>query len=491
MNEHERLRGALHDALRTGPAFPTPTLLDRIMHEVASGPRTPARGRRRSSWSPAAGVALLAILAGVLIGQGLPAEAGAGRVEFAGSLGRVEFLSSQAQPAAEYRAMTDDVLAGFKGTPDFNSQATGAQDIDRIQYEQRAGRTTVDLVALTHSDMLALKNSDSLQDLTPLLRQLRQDRRFPPELLDYARFNTGKLYYIPWLQATYVMAVNKQALAYLPPGADVEHLTYDELVRWGQAMEAKTGRRLIGLPAKIDGVKGGLIYRFMEGYAYPSFTGTTVTGFASPGADTMWQTMRDLWAVTNPASTGWDSMAAPLENGDVWVAWDHQARLAGALADSDRFIAVPAPSGPAGRGYLSALVGLAIPKGAPNQRGAEALIEWLTRPRQQAAASSRLSFFPVVQGVTLSGAQAAELDAARQYQADPAGVEALLPAGLGRSTDDVTIVYLDAFRRIVLQGEDVQTVLREEAVQLQGFIDAARAPCWPPDPPSRGPCRVG
>jgi multiple sugar transport system substrate-binding protein len=483
---HETLRQDLHHALRPGPGYPSQALLDRVMWDVSGHSRS--RRARRTAWSPAAALVVLALVGGLLFGQGVQLPTGAGRVEFAGS---VEFISSQAHLADEYKAMTGSVLSGFNGTPDFNSQATGGEDIQRIRYEQQVGRTTVDVVALAHGDMLSLKDSDSLEDLRPLLSRLEQDRSFPGELLDYARFGTGKLYYIPWLQATYVMVVNRRALQYLPPGADVMHLTYDQLVLWGERMRDATGRSRIGLPAKIDGVKGGLIYRFMEGYAYPSFTGTMVTGFASSPAVSMWQTMRDLWDVTDPNSTEYDNMSTPLIDGDVWVAWDHQARLAKALTGSDQFIAVPAPSGPAGRGYLSAVVGLAIPKGAPNQHGAEALIDWLTRPRQQAAASASLSFFPAVHGVELHGPQAEEQGASNAYQADPRRVEALLPAGLGARTDDVTEVYLDTFSRIVLQGEDIPTVLRDEARQLQAHIDEVRAPCWPPDPPSQGPCRVG
>jgi multiple sugar transport system substrate-binding protein len=416
----------------------------------------------------------------------------AGRVEFVAATGNgpVAFISSQAQPAQEYRAMTDRVLAGFNGTPDFNSQPTAAQDIARIGYEQSAGKSTVDLVALTQSDMLTLQASGALEDLTPLLGRLQQDRRFPEALLDNGRFGTDKQYFIPWLQATYMLVVNKKALPYLPPGADVNHLTYDELVAWGQSMEAATGQKLIGLPADLNGTRGGLLYRFLQGYAYPSFTGTTLTGFRSPEAVRMWQKLRGLWSVTNPLSTTYTTMQDPLTTGEVWIAWDHQARLATTLADDQHYLAVAAPTGPRGLGYMAAVVGLAIPKGAPNRKGAEALIDWLTRPRQQAAASASLSFSPVVQGVALSGAPSAESRVMSIYQSDRAGVESVPPAGLGGRADDFTSVYQDTFARIVLHGEDIPTVLNDEALRLQQLVDGAHARCWSPDPSSQGPCQI-
>src|SRR5439155_2155727 len=138
------------------------------------------------------------------------------------------------------------------------------------------------------------------------------------------------------------MVVDRRALRYLPPGADVDHLTYDQLIDWGERLQAATGEKLIGLPADLNGPRGGLVYRFLQGYAYPSFTGTTLTGFRSPEAVQMWQTMRRLWAVTSPWSTTYVSMRDPLRTGEVWIAWDHQARLKDALADPAHFLAVPA-----------------------------------------------------------------------------------------------------------------------------------------------------
>src|SRR5205807_4760783 len=108
-----------------------------------------------------------------------------------------------------------------------------------------------------------------------------------------------------------------------------------------------------------------LIYRFLQGYAYPSYTGTALTGFKSADGARMWETMRRLWSVVDQGSTGYVSMQDPLERGDVWIAWDHQARLRGALDHGrGQFLVVPAPSGPRGAGSMTALVGLAIPRGA-------------------------------------------------------------------------------------------------------------------------------
>jgi ABC-type glycerol-3-phosphate transport system substrate-binding protein len=203
LNADDRLRRNLRDALPTGSDFPSPRLLDRIMDDLpAPGRRARRRRWRRRAWLPtlAAAVLLLVVAASTLFSQ----LQYAGRVEALADLGSVEFLSSQAQPATEYKDMQNRVLPGFNGTVDFNSQPTAAQDIDQILYDERVGRPTVDLVALTHSDLVTLQARGALEDLTPLLHRLQKDRRFAQPALDAARFGTDKQYYIPWLQATYL-----------------------------------------------------------------------------------------------------------------------------------------------------------------------------------------------------------------------------------------------------------------------------------------------
>ena len=58
-------------------------------------------------------------------------------------------------------------------------------------------------------------------------------------------------------------------------------------------------------------------------------------------------------------------MQEPLLSGEVWVAFDHTARLLDAFnTEPDNFVAFPAPAGPAGRGFMPVIVGLGVPSTA-------------------------------------------------------------------------------------------------------------------------------
>ncbi|MDQ6898686.1 MAG: extracellular solute-binding protein [Candidatus Dormibacteraeota bacterium] len=431
----------------------------------------------------------------ILACGGTPAPSGGATASTQTDVGKVEFLSSQGQAVNEAEGMRKQVLAGFNGTTDFNTSLTGAQMVPKLLAEHQASKVDVDLVGDIHGDMVPLQAAGALQDLTPLLEKLQKDRKFNSQLVAYGKMGTQKQYYIPWLQATYMMVVNKKALQYLPKGADVSGLTYDQLAQWGENMLKGTGEKKIGIPA-ATGSRGGLLSRFLQGYVYPSYTGGEVTGFKSPEAVQAWQMVKRLWAVTNPQSTNYGFMQEPLQSGEVWVAWDHQARLIDALKNlPDQFQAVPAPSGPKGLGFMSVVAGLAIPVGAPNQKGAEALIDYLTRPDKQKKTTAVVGFFPVLSDVSVSGKDAppgvgVEAAAAIKQTNAKKALPALLPVGLGAKDGEFSKTYFDTFTRIALHNEDIQTVLSDEAKLLQALLDTAKAHCWPPDPPSTGTCQV-
>jgi multiple sugar transport system substrate-binding protein len=404
--------------------------------------------------------------------------------------GPVQFISTQYNTVDETTKMNNVILKGAPVQVQFQPSELGPFN-DRVTAEEKSGKVSVGLIGGQHGDFAPFVSAGNMDDVTDLVQRL-SDRNFPPKFLELSKFGTDKNYYVPWAQATYLLAINKKAMQYLPEGADVNALTYDQLKTWGSSIANATGQRKVGFP---DGPKG-LFARFFEGYLYPSFTGSAgVVGFKSPDAVTMWTSFRDLWKTTvNPQSTTYDFMQEPLMSDEVWIAWDHTARLIEAATQQpDNIMLVPAPAGPKGRGFMPVLTGLGIPKNAPDRASSEKLIDYLTQPQQQVATLQQLAFFPAT-GVQvpsdLPPGVRLEADAVAKQSASPDALPALLPVGLGAKSNEFNNVFIDTFTRIVINSEDVQTVLNDEAGKLQSLIDQANAPCWAPDAPSNGPCKV-
>jgi multiple sugar transport system substrate-binding protein len=403
-------------------------------------------------------------------------------------------LSTQFNTVTESEAVRKQILAGFTtANVDFLGSAAGPF-VDRIVAETKTAKGQVGVIGGVHGDFAGFPDLTIFEDLTPLATKLK-DRGIAQEFLDLGKLGTNRQVYIPWMQATYIMGVNKQALAHLPSGvteAQVKqgNLTYVQLRDWCKSIFEKTGQKRCGLPAGPM----SLLHRLIQGYMYPAYTGGLVTTYKSPEAVTMWQDLKDTWQYMNPQSLNTDFMQEALLSNQVWVGFDHVARLVTAFQQRPNdFIAVPAPKGPKGLYYMSVLAGLAIPKSSPNKAGAEAFIDYMTTPDVQGKTLNAVAFFPVLDKplpADLAAHLKMEAEAVQAQSKAADAKVALLPIGLGAKGGEFNKVQLDTFQRIVVRGEDIQKVLNEQAAILQTVMNDTKAPCWRPDPASTGPCQV-
>lgn len=397
------------------------------------------------------------------------------------------FLSTQLRPIEEAQKVRDIVLKGAPKTTYVVDEPSPFTV--RIKAEVEANKHTIGVMGALHGELQPLAPLGALDAIDDVAAKVA-NRGIPAGLITLGKLGGDKQLYIPWMQATYVLVVKKDALPYLPAGADVNALTYDQLAAWGKAMAEKTGQRRIGFPA---GPKG-LFPRFLQGNLYPSYTASMVSEFRSAEAETMWTDFKALWATVNPNASSYDFMQEPLQAGEVWVAWDHIARVKEALtAEPDQYLVVPPPAGPKGRAYMPVVAGLSIAKGAPDRAAAAALIEHLTKPETQLLVARELGFFPVVDAKLppdLSPGVKLLADGIAKTQTAKDALVALLPVGLGDKGGEFNKVFLDTFQRIVQRNEPVRATLDAQAEVMRGIIAASKAPCWAPDKPSDGPCPV-
>jgi ABC-type sugar transport system, periplasmic component len=403
------------------------------------------------------------------------------------ALAQTVFVSTQLRPIEEATVVRQDLLKGIDGVDYVVEEPP--QFAVRMEAERQAGKHTISLVGALHGELSPLADKDQLEPLDDLAKKLA-DGGMPQSVLDLGKLGKSNQQYIPWMQATYVMAAHKDALQYLPQGVDINALTYDQLIEWGKAMQEATGQPQIGFPA---GPKG-LMARYFQGYFYPSFTGGVVRTFKNADAAAGWEKLKALWVYVNPNSTNYDFMQEPLAAGEVMVAWDHVARLKNAIsATPDDYVVFPAPAGPKGRGYMPVIAGLGIPRGAPDAAAATKIIEHLTTQETQLLTASKVGFFP-----TLNVELPPDLDkgvallagAVTKTQGASDAVISLLPVGLGDKGGEFNKVYMDAFQLIVLQEQPVGEVLEKQGAVMAKLMADTKAPCWAPDANSDGACPV-
>ena len=392
------------------------------------------------------------------------------------------FWSTQAKPIEESQKMRDDVLAGFAGGVDYQPSDEGPW-LTRLQAELQAGTGTIAVLGGLHGDLSSL--GADLVDLSGI-----DASGVGPAMLELGSLGTSEQKYIPWMQATYLMVANRKALEFLPEGADLNALTYDQLIAWAKATAEATGGPKFGFPAGPRGLK----HRFFQGFLLPAYTKSTVTEFRSAAAEGAWEKFKELWQYTNPASTNYNFMQEQLVTEEVWIAFDHVTRIGDAFNQRpDDFVAFPAPAGPEGRAFMPVVAGIAIPRTAPDMEQSKALVAYMMEPATQIATLRATNFFPVIAtdlpddmppSVQASGAAIALMTGAAD------ALPALLPMGLGDKGGQFNQIYIDTFERIVLGGQPVRAVLDEQAGALRALMVEANAPCWAPDAASDGPCPV-
>lgn len=402
---------------------------------------------------------------------------------------KATILAEQLNEVTEAEAIRSELLSSWGGESDYVAVEENVL-IERVLAENEAGKGSADMVVALHGAFPTLAEADALVDLSDLEPELLE-AGVPASYIELGRLGGDKLLYVPAIQANFMMVAKKDAVDYLPEGAEIDSLTWQQLGEWGANINEETGSKRIGFGA----AEQGLIHRMIQGSLYPSYTGGMVTTFNSPEAVTMWEDFSTVWNDgVNPAATNYQQLQEQLLSGDVWIAFDHQARLIDALeAAPDEYVAFPAPSGPEGAGYMPVVGGLGISAASENPDAMKEMIRlWMSDQGQQTI-STATGFF----GTTAAAAEA-DLSPAGKIQAEtgalvanqPNGVTALLPVGLGDRSGEFSKIYRDTFTEIVIGGKDPQEVLDAQTPILQELLDDTGAPCWSPDPVSDGPCQI-
>jgi len=397
------------------------------------------------------------------------------------------FLSTQLRPIAEAQKMRNVLLKGFPQEVEFLT-VPPPRAATLIKQQMMGSAPSVDVVGALHGELQPLARLNALLPLDALV-QKQSTRSIPASLLALGKLGTAHQLYMPWMQAGYVMVANKKALPYLSKEAELDRLSYSQLAAWASEIQQKTGKRLLGFPAGPQ----GLMRRFIQGFLYPSFTGGAVRSFRTIEAEAMWVQLASLWKSVNPNSTSYNFMGPPLLSDEVWIGFEHIARILDALRQRpDEFIAFPAPSGPKGRGYMPVVAGLAVLKTAAAADSATRLIEHLLSREAQLATLRSVGFLPVIEtelpqdaepGSRMATAVIAKLQSAED------AVPTSIPLGLGERAEDFNKVFMDTFQLIVLRGENPRAVLDQQAEILSRLMAEAGAPCWQPDAVTADHCQ--
>jgi hypothetical protein len=124
------------------------------------------------------------------------------------------FLATQLRPIEEAQKMRKVILKDFPREVDYVTERPPQLPV-RIKAEQQGGTHTIDVIGALHGELQPLVPLDALATLDDLARKLN-GRGIPDPLMTLGKFGTAHQLHIPWMQASYIMVANREALPYLP-----------------------------------------------------------------------------------------------------------------------------------------------------------------------------------------------------------------------------------------------------------------------------------
>lgn len=372
----------------------------------------------------------------------------------------IHFLSTQLNPIKEVKAMENTILKNFPLSVEYKP----INDKEMANYLEN--NHFIDLIGGTYHDFHNLKDKNLISDVDNILDSIANN--IIANFKDIAKLNSDNYYFIPWMQATYVMIANKKALKYLPPNSDINHLTYREFTEWGRNIYEKTGKNKIGFPVG----KNGLWHRFLQGFLYPSYNGDMINNMNSENSIKMWQEFKELWKYVRSESLTYNKMELPLLTEEVWIAWDHTARLTETFKQKpDDFISFPAPIGPKGRGYLLILTGIAVPQNKEINEKTKKLIHYLLKDEIQVTTTNIVGFFPVVEIEKTDNLKLKEIYYAVLIQEKSKdSIPAFLPDKLGKNSSAFNYSYKSAFSKIVLRKKNIKNTMINQSIQIKKIL---------------------
>jgi multiple sugar transport system substrate-binding protein len=303
--------------------------------------------------------------------------------------------------------------------------------------------------------------ADYVEDLTDVVKTW-EDRTFSKGFDPMTIFD-GKRYFVPIGADVYLLAANKKALPYLPEGADVQDITWEQVVEWSIAMaegEGEGKHAVTGVPQKA------LIYQY--GGVILSYGGTFPT-INSPEALQAWELLVKMQNAYTPTVMTYDNPIEPMKRGEAWLTIAHNANV-GDIYNSNpaQFVIAPAPKGPAGIGSVAGTSGFAIVKGAPNKEMAVKLIEYMSRPDIQLKIAKGAGGFipPVDEAIALLGDTVLDEVIEKALHVMNNGVLSFIPPIYGTTWGSVKLVYDEAFKELVMDKGAVDKAYLDKAQEL-------------------------
>jgi len=324
--------------------------------------------------------------------------------------------------------------------------------LERAEIQQATDHVMTDIVCAHNGKMPDWLDAGYVEDLTDLVNSWT-DRNFSPTFNSDTN-RDGKQYFLPVGADVYLLLANNKVLPYLPDGADIDHLTWEEYAQWAVNIAEGEGEGKVcitGIPMK------SWVYQF--GGSALSY-GAGFPDINSPEAAEAWKIWEKIGMAGGfvPTVMSVDSCVDPMMREESWLTVFHNARAGQVYSSNEtQFTLAPAPTGPVGIGTIAGVSGYAIMKGAPNYDLAVQFLEYVTRPDIQVKIAKGTGGFipPVQEALEYFGNEAVDEVMSKAILVLEKGIASGVPGYLFQDWGAVKVCFDDVFEDTIFAGKAV------------------------------------
>lgn len=277
----------------------------------------------------------------------------------------------------------DKIIAEFE--KEFNVRVSldvlsSTDAMKKIKSEQDTGEYVTDLAIVHSGEMPTFITKGWVQDITA--DTAYDDRTIDGDgMFDSVTKVGNTRYFVPVSADAYLTVANNKALDYLPDGADVNDLTWEQYAEWASNIKN-------GVDGKV-GVGAKTMFPAQAGYNLIYIMGGMGLSYGADFVDVDSKDMQQAYRlmlemaqdeVFVSEQKNYSTAVDKMKDETAWLSYQHMTQAGEILRyKPDGFTIAAPPAGDVGRGSIVGSWGLGVLDGAPNKSLALKFIEYMTR----------------------------------------------------------------------------------------------------------------
>lgn len=358
----------------------------------------------------------------------------------------------------EQQFIREEVLPLFVEETGIEVELEVIDEIDKLLTSQKeSGVWSTDIV-MTHSGNMPMYIENEL--VMPIDELISGLDITVLEAFNDSTKKDGMTYYIPISADVYLLIANKKAVEYLPEGAALESLTWEQYKDWAIAIAKVEGPK-VSFPA--EPVKATL---YQMGGISLSYGG----GFPDINSDKM----KDAWGIVGEmiaegaileTSFSYNNPIDQMKSEEAWLSFYHMVPVGDIYGSAPaKYEVAPAPAGPNGNGTIAGAWGIGITAGTEKVKAAEAFVEFITSAEilYKIAAGTGGFIPPVEEVIAELGSEPKDLIMKKGLETLNNGVPSGVPASDYTDWGAVKGVYDTVFKSMWDNGGTVEDAFLDE-----------------------------